>query len=95
MCAQIFLFCLDLELFAKLKKIWFLQTRFYIFINNSNFRGKKKTKVPNNLWQILLSKKMCAKFQETILNSMVLGACLSFQFFIQKIWFLGNNKPFP
>ena len=34
-CSGFFLkFCLDLELFAKIKKTWFLRTRFYIFINN-------------------------------------------------------------
>ena len=27
----VFLFCLDLELFAKIKKTWFLQTRFLHF----------------------------------------------------------------
>ena len=31
----IFLFCLDLDLFAKSKKTWFLHVRFYIFINKS------------------------------------------------------------
>ena len=31
---RIFLFCLDLELYAKIKKTWFLHICFYIFINN-------------------------------------------------------------
>ena len=28
-CTGFFLFCLDLELFAKIKKTWFLHTRFF------------------------------------------------------------------
>ena len=30
-CVEIFLFCLDLELFAKIKNTWFLRTRFLHF----------------------------------------------------------------
>ena len=41
MCG-IFLFCLDLELFAKIEKTWFLHTFFYIFINNSRSKQNKK-----------------------------------------------------
>ena len=37
-----FLFCLDLELFAKIKKTCFYTLFFYIFINNS--RSKKNLK---------------------------------------------------
>ena len=33
-CAELFLFCLDLELFAKIEKTCFLHTCFFIFINN-------------------------------------------------------------
>ena len=45
---RIFLFCLDLELFAKIKKTWFLHTfTFYIFINNSRSeQNKKKSRTP-------------------------------------------------
>ena len=42
----IFLFCLDLELFEKIKKTWFLHTRFYIFIKNS--RSKENFKSPEH-----------------------------------------------
>ena len=35
-------FCLDLELFGKIKKTCFLLTRFYIFINNSRSKQIKK-----------------------------------------------------
>ena len=38
---------------------------------------------------------MCAKFQQKILNSNVVGARQSFRFFTQKTWFLGKNRPSP
>ena len=41
-CAGFFLFCLDLELFTKIKKTWFLHLGFYIFINNSRSKQTKK-----------------------------------------------------
>ena len=36
-----------------------------------------------------------AKFQQKIFNSMVVGARQSFQFFRQKAWIHGNNRPLP
>ena len=38
----IFLYCLDLELFAKIKKTCFYTLIFYIFINNSRSKQNKK-----------------------------------------------------
>ena len=35
---------------------------------------------------------MCAKFQQKILNSMVVGAHQSFQFSREITWFLGNKR---
>ena len=35
---------------------------------------------------------MCAKFQQKLLKSMVVGARQSFQFFRQNTWFLENNR---
>ena len=35
------------------------------------------------------------KFQQKILNSKVVGARQSFQFFRQKTWFLINNRALP
>ena len=35
---------------------------------------------------------MCAKFQQKILNSVVVGARQNDQFFRQKTWFLENNR---
>ena len=43
----------------------------------------------------IIKQKMCAKFQQKILKSMVVGASQSFQFSRQKIWFLGNNRGLP
>ena len=42
MVYRIVLFWLDIELFAKIKKTWFLHTRFYIFISNSKSKQNKK-----------------------------------------------------
>ena len=72
----VFLFCLDLELFAKIKKLWFLNTCFQIFNNNS--RSKQNKKIPNTLLYILLSIGNMCKVSEKILNSMVVGARQSF-----------------
>ena len=35
---------------------------------------------------------MCAKFQQKILNSMVVGARQSLKFFRPTTWFLENNR---
>ena len=42
-----------------------------------------------------ITKKVCAKFQQKILKSIVVGAHQSFQFFSLKTWFLGNNTGLP
>ena len=59
-----------------------------IFANNSIC--KQNIKNPEHPFVDLGKKEMCAKFQQKILNSMVVGA----QFFIQKTWFLENNRDF-
>ena len=64
-CVEFFLFCLDLELFAKIKEDLVLLK--------------------------LLIRKVC-RISAKKLNSMVVGACQSFQYFRQKNWFLGDNK---
>ena len=63
-----------------------------IFANNSI--SKQNIKIPEHAFVDLGKKEMCAKFQQKILNSMVVGARQSFQFFIQKTWFLENNRDF-
>ena len=47
---DLFLFCLNLELFAKIKQTGFLHTRIYTFINNSRFKQNKKS--PENVCKI-------------------------------------------
>ena len=51
---ELSLFCLGLELYAKIKKTWCVHTRFLHVINNSRFNKIKK--IPNTLFSILLSR---------------------------------------
>ena len=75
-----FLFCLDLELFAKIKKRpGFYTLVFYIFINNS------RSKNPEHSFADIVKYETCAKFQQKILNFVVVGARQSFQFFSFQI----------
>ena len=78
-CSGFYVSCLDLALFAKIKKrpvfYKYTETRFFIFITNS--RSKQNIKIRNTLLYTLLS--------------MVVGAPQSFQFFRQITWFLENN----
>ena len=39
----------------------------------------------------MLSSKRLQNFSKNILNSIVIGACQSFQLFRQNTWFLGNR----
>ena len=63
---------------------------FYIFINNS--RSKQNKKNPEHDFVDIVKYETCPKFQEKILNFVVVGARQSFQFFSQIAWFLGNNR---
>ena len=85
-----FLFYLDLELFAKIKNTWFLHTCFIHFYYNSRFKQNKENREYD--FVDIIKKKTCAKFQQRILNSMVVGARQRFHFFTQKTWFLRNNR---
>ena len=62
---------------------------FYIFINNS--RSKQYTN-PKHTFIDIVKQEACAKFQQKILNFVVVGARQGFQFFRQIAWFLGNNR---
>ena len=66
-----------------LKRLGFCTLVFYIFINNS--RSKQN---PTHPFVDIIKQKTCAKFQQKILNSMVIEARQSFQFFRQKPGFL-------
>ena len=79
-CVELFLFYLDLELLAKIKKDLVSTNSFFTLLLITQDLNKIK-KIP----------PISAK----ILNSMVVGAPQSFQFFRQKTWFLGNNRGLP
>ena len=76
-CSGFSLCCLDLHLFAKIKKVGFYTLVFDIFINN--LRSKQNKKIPSNL--LHLSRKRMQNFIKKILKSMAVGARQSFQFF--------------
>ena len=88
-----FYFIKILSYLKKLKKTWFLHTRFYTFINNS--RSKQNKKNPAHPYVDITKQKTCAEFQQKIWNPMIVGARQSFQFFRQKTYFIGNNRCLP
>ena len=79
-CVRLFLFSLDLEFSEKNRKD---------LVSTHSFSTLLL------ITQDLISGKRCAKFQQKIIKSMVVGARQSFQFFRQKAWFLGNNRGLP
>ena len=81
-CAGFFSFCLELEFFSKIKRPGFYTLAFYIFIDNTSSKQNKKN--PEHPFLDIIKWKTCAKFQQKILNSMVVGTRQSFQFFRQK-----------
>ena len=89
-----FLLCLDLELFAKIKKDLVSIHSFFTLLLITQDLSKIK-KVPQNPFVDITKQKTCAKFQQKILNCMVVRAHHSFQFFKQKTWFLVNNRSLP
>ena len=86
----IFLFRLDLELFAKIKKELVSTPSFFTFLLTTQDLNKtKKSRTP---FVDIFKQETCAKFQQKILNFVVVGARQSFQFFRQIAWFPGNNR---
>ena len=64
-----------------------------IFANNSRSKqNKKKKKNPEHSFVDIGKSETCAKFQQKILNSVVVRARQSFKFFRQKTWFLESNR---
>ena len=90
-CVGFFLFYLDLELFAKIKKDLVSTLSFFTILLISQDLNKIK-KNPIHPFVDIITEKTCAKFQQKIFNYMVVGARQGFQFFRQKVWFLGNNR---
>ena len=60
------------------------------FINISRFKQNKKN--PTHRFVDIGKTETGVKFQQKILNSMVVGARQSFKFFRQITWFLGNKR---
>ena len=90
-CSGFFKICLELELICKnLKRRGFYTLTETRFINNSRSTQNKKN--PEHSFVGISNTETCAKFQQKILNSLVVGACQSFQFFRQNSWFLENNR---
>ena len=75
-CLAFFLFFLDSELFAKIKKTWFIHTCFSHFINNSRSNQKFRTRFCRH-YSVGNVCKISTK------NIKICGACLSFHFFRQ------------
>ena len=66
-------------------------TDFYIltetrFINNS--RSEQNKESPDHPFADISKTEMCSKFQQEMVNSIVVGARQSLQFFRETIWFL-------
>ena len=89
-----FLFQLDLELFAKIRKdLVSTQSCFTLLLITQDLNKIKNSHT--RFCRHGSAENVCKKFQQKILNSMAVGAPQSFQFFSQKTWFLGNNKGLP
>ena len=87
----IFLFCLDLALFAKIKKDLVSTYSFFTFLLITQDLNNNK-KNPEHPFVEIVKWETCAKFHQKILNFLVVGARQSFQFFKQIAWFLRNNR---
>ena len=79
-----------LSYFQKLKRPGFHTLVLPIFINQDLKIKKSRTPFCRHYFK----QEMCAKFQQKILKSVVVG-CQSLQFFRQATWFLGNNRALP
>ena len=92
-CVGFFLFYLDLELFAKIKKdLVSTHSFFTLSLITQDLNKIKKTHTP--FCRHYYVENVC-KVSAKILKSMVAGGRQSFQFFRQKTWFLGKNRALP
>ena len=58
----------------------------------TNLRSKENQKNPEHSFVDIGKMETCAKFQQKILSSMVVGVRQNFQFFREITWFLGNGR---
>ena len=88
-----FLFCLELELFAKIKK-YLVSTHSQKPVLSITRDLNKIKNIPRTLFSFVdvRKKETCAKFQQKILNTTVVGARQSFQFFRQITRFSRNTR---
>ena len=63
-----------------------------MLISNSKSKQNKTKKNRESCFADIGKKETDVKFQQKNLNSMVVTACQSFQFFKQTNWFLGINR---
>ena len=89
-----FLFYLDLESFAKIEENLDSAHSFFTPLLIPEDLNKIK-KHPTHPFVDITKQKTRAKSHQKIVNSMVVGARQSFQFFRQTTWFLGNNRGLP
>ena len=88
-----FLFYLHLSYLRKLKKPWFLHTRFYTVINNSRSKqNKKKSHIP--ICRPYEVENVC-KISVKYIKLYGSWSSSKFSIFRQKTWFLGNNRGLP
>ena len=92
-CRISFILFRSLVICKKLKRPGFYTLAFYILLITQDLNKNKKN--PEHPFVDIIKWKTCSKFQQKVLNSMVVGAHQSFQLFRQKTWFLGNNRPLP
>ena len=79
-----------IKLFAKIKKD--LVSTHSQKLGLSITQSKQNLKNPEHSFVDFGKTETCAKFQQKILNSVVVGARQSFQFFRQITWFLGKKR---
>ena len=91
-CLGRFKFCLDLQLFAKITKYLVSTHSFFTFLRLHFLDFNKIKKITKRLFLDIVKWETRAKFEQNILNFMIIGACQSFKFFRQKAWFLGNKR---
>ena len=94
MCLGFLSFCLDLEVFAKIKKDLLSTHSLFAFLLTTQDLNKikKKKKNPEHPFVGITKKETCAKFHQKILKFVAVGARQRFLVIRQIAWFLGNNR---
>ena len=80
----------DLELLINLVFCEYAETRFSLISQITQVLNKIK-EIPEHPFVDIGKQKTCIKFQQKLLNFMVVEVRQSFQFFRQKTWFLEND----